>query len=54
LDAAPVELLQNKLREAIESCLDMVLFRDEVEKEKEDAAFIAATKKVVVESILRK
>jgi hypothetical protein len=51
LDAAPVELLQNKLREAIESCLDMVLFRDEVEKEKEDAAFIAARKNVILEAI---
>ncbi len=54
LDAAPVELLQNKLRDAIEGCMDMELFRAELEKEKEDAAFIAATKKVVVESILRK
>ena len=51
LDAAPVELLQNKLRDAIEGCLDMELFRAEVEKEKEDAAFIAARKKIVLEAI---
>jgi len=51
LDAAPVELLQNKLRDAIEGCLDMELFRAEIEKEKEDAAFIAARKKIVLEAI---
>lgn len=52
LDSAPVALLQEKLREAIESCLDMELFLAEVEKEKEDAAFIAANKKAFVQSIL--
>lgn len=52
LDAAPVELLQEKLRAAIESCMDMDLFWAELAQEKEDAAFIAATKKVVIESAI--
>jgi len=51
LDAAPVELLQDKLRNAIESCLNMDIFRAELAREKEDAVFIAATKKAVVRSI---
>ncbi|MCK9233356.1 MAG: ParB N-terminal domain-containing protein [Syntrophales bacterium] len=51
LDAAPVELLQDKLRDAIESCLDMELFRAEIEKEKEDAVFIAARKKIILEAL---
>jgi len=51
LDAAPVELLQNKLRDAIESCLDMEVFQAELEEEKKDAAFITATKKLLVQSI---
>ena len=48
LDACPVDLLQNKLRDAIESCLDMDLFHRELEQEKEDAAYVAATKTAVV------
>ena len=51
LDAAPVTLLQDKLRNAIESSLDMELFRAELKNEKEDAAFIAAKKKMVVSTI---
>jgi len=51
LDAAPVALLQGKLRDAIESCLDMDLFRAELVKEKEDYAFIAATKQAVVKAM---
>lgn len=51
LDAAPVELLQEKLREAIESCMDMEVFEAEVEAEKKDAAFITATKKLLVQSM---
>lgn len=54
LDAAPVELLQDKLRTAIESCLDMNLFRREQEQEKEDAAFIVAQKNVVITVMGRK
>jgi len=51
LDAAPVTLLQEKLRDAIESFLDMDLFRAEIAKEKEDAVFITATKKLVMTAI---
>ena len=51
LDAAPAELLQEKLRTAIESCLDMEIFQAELEEEKKDAAFITATKKLAVQSI---
>jgi hypothetical protein len=51
LDAAPVALLQGKLRDAIESCLDMEIFREELAKEKEDYAFIAATKQVVIKAM---
>jgi len=51
LDAAPVVLLQGKLRDAIENCLDMDLFRAELAKEKEDSAFIAATKQMVIKTI---
>jgi len=51
LDAAPVALLQGKLRDAIESCLDMEIFRAELTKEKEDYAFIAATKQMVIKAM---
>ncbi len=51
LDAAPVELLQEKLRAAIENCIDMEVFEAELEEEKKDAAFITATKKLIVQSI---
>lgn len=51
LDAAPVELLQEKLRVAIESCLDMEVFEAEREEEKKDAVFITATKRLAVQSI---
>jgi len=47
LDAAPVALIQGKLRDAIEGCLDMDLFKAEEALEKEDAAVIAATKEIV-------
>jgi hypothetical protein len=53
LDAAPVALLQGKLRDAIENCLDMDLFRAEVAKETEDARFIAATKRMVIKAMGR-
>ena len=53
LDAAPVALLQGKLRDAIESCLDTNLFRAELAKEREDAAFIAATKQMVIKAMTR-
>ena len=53
LDAAPVVLLQGKLRDAIESCLDMELFRAELATEKDDAAKIVATKKMVIKAMGR-
>lgn len=49
LDAAPVALLQDKLRSAIESCLDMDLFRMELEQEKEDSVFIEAKREMVIQ-----
>jgi len=51
LDAAPVDLLQGKLRDAIENCLDMNLFRAQLAKEQDDAAFIAATKRMVIKTM---
>jgi hypothetical protein len=51
LDAAPVDLLQKKLRDTIESCLDMEIFHAGLAKEKEDYAFIAATKQMVVKAM---
>jgi len=51
LDAAPVVLLQGKLRDAIESCLDMNLFKAELAKERGDAAFITATKQAVMKAM---
>jgi len=51
LDAAPVALLQEKLRDGIESFLDMELFEAEFAKEKEDYAFVAATKRAVVKAM---
>ena len=51
LDAAPVELLQDKLRTAIVSCLDMETYRREQDQEREDAGFIAARKKIIIETM---
>ena len=51
LDAAPVELLQQKLREAIEGALDMEIFEAEIQREKKDAAYIQAVKNEVVEHL---
>jgi len=51
LDAAPVDLLQDKLRDAIENCLDMDLFNKELDQEKKDAVFVAATKKMVIKAM---
>ncbi len=51
LDAAPVELLQNKLRQAIESCLDMAIFNAELISEKDDYAYISATKRIAINAI---
>ena len=51
LDAAPVTLLQSKLREAIESVIDKAEFNAQVELEKQDAAHIEAHRQVVFEAI---
>jgi hypothetical protein len=52
LDACPVPLIQKKLREAIESCLDMDLLRAEEQIERnEDAAFIQANKMLVLDAM---
>jgi hypothetical protein len=51
LDAAPVEFLQSKLRDAIESVIDVDEFERQVEQEKGDAAWIEAHRRVVFEAI---
>ena len=51
LDAAPVKLLQSKLREAIESVIDMVEFDAQVELEAQDAANVEAHRQVVFDAI---
>ena len=51
LDAAPIDLLQEKLRDTIENCLDMELFDAELEKEKDDYTFVMATKQAVIKAM---
>jgi hypothetical protein len=51
LDAAPVKLLQSKLREAIESVIDVTEFNAQVEREAQDSAHIQAHRQVVFEAI---
>lgn len=51
LDAAPVKLLQSKLREAIESVIDVAEFNAQVEQEVQDSAHIEAYRRVVFEAI---
>jgi hypothetical protein len=51
LDAAPVKLLQSKLREAIESVIDVVEFNAQAELEAQDAATVEAHRQVVFEAI---
>ena len=51
LDAAPVKLLQSKLREAIESVIDVAEFNAQVEQEVQDSAHIEAHRRVVFEAI---
>ena len=51
LDAAPVKLLQAKLREAIESVIDIAEFNAQFAMEAQDAATIEAHRQVVVEAI---
>lgn len=51
LDAAPVTLLQTKLKEVIESVIDVAEFNAQVEMEKQDSAHIEAYRQVVLEAI---
>ncbi|MBA4144025.1 MAG: ParB N-terminal domain-containing protein [Nitrosospira sp.] len=51
LDAAPVELLQKKLRDAIESAIDVAEFNAQIDLEKEDAAIVEAYRRTVFEAI---
>jgi hypothetical protein len=51
LDAAPVKLLQSKLREAIESVIDVAEFNSQLEQEAQDSAHIEAHRQVVFEAI---
>ena len=51
LDAAPVKLLQSKLREEIEAIIDMAEFKAQIELSKQDAANIEAHRRVVFEAI---
>ena len=51
LDAAPVELLQEKLRGAIESVLDMDEFNAQIKIEEQDAIEIQARRAVVLKML---
>jgi len=51
LDAAPVELLQSKLRDAIHSVIDVAEFNAQLQLEEEDAANIEAHRQVVMEAV---
>jgi hypothetical protein len=51
LDAAPVTLLQSKLREAINSVIDVDEFNAQMEQEAKDAAEIDARRKLVIEAV---
>jgi hypothetical protein len=51
LDASPVQLLQQKLREAIEQYLDMDEFNAQLKLEQQDAVEIEAYRKVLMETI---
>lgn len=51
LDAAPVKLLQTKLRDAIESVIDVAEFNAQVDLEKEDAGIVEAYRRTVLDAI---
>ena len=53
LDAAPVTVLQDKLRDAIEACLDLEIFRAELAQERKDAIEVTATKNIVLKTLGR-
>jgi hypothetical protein len=42
---------ETRRREQHESCLNMDLFRAELAKEKEDYAFVAATKQMIIKAM---
>jgi ribosomal protein L22 len=50
LDAMPVALLQKKLRDAIESVIDMAEFNAQIDLEKEDARIVEAYRRTVFEA----
>jgi len=51
LDAAPVKLLQDKLRDVINSYLDINVFNTQIEEEAKDAALLEAHRKVMMQAI---
>ncbi|WP_177191753.1 hypothetical protein [Nitrosospira sp. Nsp14] len=51
LDAAPVELLQKKLRDTIESLVDTAEFNAQIDLEMEDARIVEAYRRTVFEAI---
>jgi 5S rRNA maturation endonuclease (ribonuclease M5) len=51
LDAAPVKLLQSKLREAIQGVIDVAEFNAQVDLEQQDSAHIEAHRQIVFEAI---
>lgn len=51
LDAAPVKLLQSKLREAIRSVIDIVEYNAQIELEESDASNVEAHRRVVFDAI---
>ena len=51
VDAAPVKLLQAKLREAIHSVIDVTEYNGQIDLEKQDAAHIEAHRQVVFDAI---
>ena len=48
LDAAPVSLIQNKLKEAIEAVINIEAFNRQLELEEKDAVLIAAKRAAVL------
>lgn len=51
LDAAPVELLQSKLQEAIEGVIDVTEFNSQIDMEKSDAQSVEAYRQTVFKAI---
>lgn len=51
LDAAPVKLLQDSLRRAIESVIDVAEYNAQIELERQDSAHVEAHRRVVFDAI---